>query len=124
MVRKNLVGENLKNIRKSMGLTQEEVALRSGLTQGYINQLESGKRMFTQKSLERIARGLNISIVDFFKEKVEGVKEDVAGYEVSKEVPAYKREVLALLDELPPQIRRHYINLLRLERDLWKKMPA
>jgi len=124
MAKKNLVGGNLKNIRKAMGLTQEEVALRSGLTQGYINQLESGKRRFTQKSLERIAKGLNINMVDFFKEDVEGVREDVTGYAAGSKMPAYKKEVLALLDEVPPRIRRHYIKLLRLERDLWRKIPA
>jgi transcriptional regulator with XRE-family HTH domain len=121
---RNIVGENLKRIRKSRGLTQEEVALRSGLTQGYINQLENGKRMFTQKSLERIAKGLNISIIDFFREEPQEVREVTPSYGIGKETPAYKREVLALLDELPPRIRRHYIALLRLERDLWRKRPA
>lgn len=58
--RKNLVGKNLRKIRMQMGHTQEEVALRSCLSQGYINQLESGKRMFTQKSLEKIAEALDV----------------------------------------------------------------
>lgn len=92
-----------------MGLTQEEVALRSDLSQGYINQLESGKRRFTQKSLQQIAKGLNISIVEYI----------VRGKRLS-----YKKEVVSLLDELPSRIREHYIALLRLERDLWKKRPA
>jgi len=121
---KNIVGKNLRRIRRGMGLTQEEVALRSGLTQGYINQLENGKRMFTQKSLERIARGLNVSLVDFFREEPQGVEEETVGYGTGEEGHDYKKEVLDLLDELPPRIRRHYITLLKIERDLWKRGPA
>ncbi len=125
-MKKNLVGENLRKIRKRMRLTQEEVALRSGLSQGYINQLESGKRMFTQKSLEQIAEGLNIKIIDFFKteEDTEAVQERIVEYRVRRGRPSYKsykKEVLSLLDELPPRIREHYITLLRLESELWKR---
>ena len=82
MKRKNIVGENLRKIRIKMGLTQEETALRSNLSQGYINQLESGKRMFTQKSLELIAKALNIPLIDFFKDEggADSVHEDVSEY--------------------------------------------
>jgi len=58
MKRKNIVGDNIRRLRSEAGITQEEVALRSGLSQGYINQLESGKRRFTQKSLELIAEAI------------------------------------------------------------------
>ncbi len=122
MKRNNIVGENLSKIRTRKGLTQEEVALRSGLTQGYINQLESGKRMFTQKSLEQIAEALNVPLIDFFKKmekKTEGVCEDVSKYK-RRESPS-KKEILALLNELPPQLREHYFTLLKLEKELWKK---
>jgi len=122
MKRKNIVGENLRRIRLERGLTQEEVALRSGLSQGYINQLENGKRLYTQKSLELIAKGLNVPVIDFFKkeerESGEGVREEIPEY---KKKPYSPKEVLSLLNELPPRIREHYVTLLRLERDLWKR---
>lgn len=126
MQRKNIVGENLRKIRIRMGLTQEEVALRSGLSQGYINQLESGKRMFTQKSLEQISKALKIPIIDFFKfkeekEKSVGVREEVPEYKYRRKKSFSKKEILALLNELPPQLRDHYLTLLKLEKELWKK---
>ena len=125
MQRKNIVGENLRKIRIEKGLTQEEVALRSGLSQGYINQLESGKRKFTQKSLEQIAKALDIPIIDFFKpgkEKlVEAVCEETSKYKYPLKKPFPKKEMLALLNELPPQLREHYLTLLKLEKELWKK---
>ncbi len=127
MKRKNIVGENLREIRISMELTQEEVALRSGLSQGYINQLESGKRMFTQKSLEQIAEALNMPIINFFKKEKErtvGVCEEVSEYKIEykrKKKSPSKKEILALLHDLPPRLREHYLTLLKLEKELWGK---
>ncbi len=124
MKRKNIVGENLRKMRIRMGLTQEEVALRSNLTQGYINQLENGKRMFTQKSLELIAKALKVPIIDFFKKdekEADRVGEEVAEYRYKSAKTLYKKEILALLNELPAPLREHYLNLLRLEKELWKK---
>ena len=43
MKKKNIVGDNIRMLRERVRLTQEELALKSGLSQGYINQLESGK---------------------------------------------------------------------------------
>ncbi len=123
MKKKNIVGENLRKVRIRMGLTQEEIALRSGLSQGYINQLESGKRMFTQKSLERIAKVLNVPIIDFFRKdegEADSVHEEISEYKRKKK-PSSKKEMLALLNELPVQLREHYLTLLRLEKELWKK---
>jgi len=47
-VQENIVDQNIVRIRQERNLTQKEMALMSGLSQGYINQLESGKRNFTQ----------------------------------------------------------------------------
>lgn len=49
MKKDNLVGENIRQIREGLNLTQEELALRCDLTQGYINFLENGKRGYTKK---------------------------------------------------------------------------
>ena len=124
MKRKNIVGENLRKIRRKMGLTQEEVALRSNLSQGYITQLENGKRRFTQKSLEQIAKALNVPLINFFKKdekEADRVREEVSEYKCRSGRTPSKKEILSLLNELPPQLREHYLTLLRLEKEFWKK---
>lgn len=122
MKKRNIVGDNIRKLRLKAGLTQEELALKSGLSQGYINQLESGKRKFTQKSLELIADALSIPLVELFREEgnqhVQAVAEKSAGY---KKKRPYRREFLALLNELPEDIVEHYLTLLRLERGIYKK---
>ncbi len=122
MKEKNIVGENIKQLRTKIGFTQEELALNSGLSQGYINQLESGKRRFTQKSLEMIANALSVSIGDLFEKNEKSndvsvvVEEKVEKY---RKIRSSKKEFFALLDALPEHIVEHYLILLRLEKKIW-----
>ena len=115
---KNIVGENIRRIRQERGLTQEELALMSSLSQGYINQLESGKRKFTQKTLTAIAEALDIPLYVFFKEEEEQRrKEKPDTYAIR---PTF-REMVKILKTLPPHIADHYMMLMSIEKDLFEK---
>jgi transcriptional regulator with XRE-family HTH domain len=120
--KKNIAGDNIRRLRIKAGLTQEELALKSGLSQGYVNQLESGKRKFTQKSLELIADALSVTMAELFRE--EGGKSAPA---VAEKIERYrkrrpdKKEFLTLLKELPEHIVDHYFILLKLEKEIWEK---
>lgn len=108
----------MRKLRLQSGLTQEEVALKSGLSQGYINQLESGKRRYTQKSLDLIAEALSVPVAEFFRDEARQAVtagEGIARYE--KKRPD-KKEFMALLKELPDNIVEHYLTLLKLENDI------
>ncbi len=121
---KNIVGENLRKIRESMNLTQEELALRTGLTQGYINFLESGKRGYTKKSLEKISKSLNVPIHKLFYE--EERKAPIGVAELSKKYSRHKPyhdEIIGLLDKLPKSVIDHYILLLKTEIEIRSKGP-
>ena len=120
---KNIVGENLRTIRESMNFTQEELALRTGLTQGFINFLESGKRGYTKKSLEKISKSLNVPIYKLFYEE-EGKKASIGVAEPSKKYhrrkPHYD-EIIGLLDKLPKSVIEHYILILKTEIEIRSK---
>jgi transcriptional regulator with XRE-family HTH domain len=112
--KRNIVGDNIRRLRLKAGLTQEELALKSGLSQGYVNQLESGKRRFTQKSLELIADALSIPMGELFRE--EGIQTVTAVAEKNvryKKKRPDRKKFLALLNELPKDIVEHYLTLLR-----------
>lgn len=119
MKKRNIVGDNIRRLRLDAGLTQEELALKCGLSQGYINQLESGKRRFTQKSLDMIADTLSIPLMELFREgevqQVPAVSEDIKRYRKRR---FDKKEFLALLKELPEHITEHYFTLLKLEKEI------
>lgn len=104
------------------GITQEELALRSGLSQGYINQLECGKRNYTQKSLELIAKALSQPVINFLKEDEGGADAKVADKTVMyKTRSAYKKDFLSVLNDLPETVISHYLTILKIERDLLKR---
>jgi DNA-binding Xre family transcriptional regulator len=50
----------LKAIRKWRGLTQMDLASRTGLGQGYISDIEAKRRRGTKETLEQIAKALEI----------------------------------------------------------------
>lgn len=54
----------IREVRKRAGLTQEELAARSGLTQSHLSRLELGKYVPTLTTLERLARALKVPVSD------------------------------------------------------------
>jgi transcriptional regulator with XRE-family HTH domain len=57
---RKLVARNLKKYRTEMGLSQEELAARSGVDRTYISGLERGVRNPTVVMLWQIASALNV----------------------------------------------------------------
>lgn len=57
---RRIVGENLRQYRQSAKLSQEEMAARMGVEQGYISGLEAGRRNPTIVTLWHAAVALGI----------------------------------------------------------------
>ena len=55
------LGKNLRETRKQLGLTQEQVSERSGVQAGEISRIEAGKRDPQVSTLERLAKALEVS---------------------------------------------------------------
>lgn len=60
---RRLVGRNFARLRHEKGLTQEQVAERSGLSQQYLSDLERGRRNPTIITLYELALALGVSHV-------------------------------------------------------------
>ncbi|WP_346296474.1 helix-turn-helix transcriptional regulator [Rhodopseudomonas sp. P1] len=60
----NLIQKNVRNRRKQLGVSQEELADRSGLHRTYIGAIERGERNLTVASLEKLARALKCRVSD------------------------------------------------------------
>ena len=121
-MRKNIVGNNVRTIRERLGITQEDLALKSGLTQGYINFLENGKRGYSERSLEKIANALGIQISGLFEEKTKEEPVIVAEQAISygKRRRTYDM-ILSLLEKLPAPVIDHYRILLEAEVEMRNK---
>ncbi|QHX36322.1 helix-turn-helix domain-containing protein [Spiroplasma sp. BIUS-1] len=60
--------KNMKRIRVNAQLTQEELSFKSELHRNYISDSERGKRNISLKSVEKIAKALNVEPIEFFRE--------------------------------------------------------
>ncbi len=63
------IGKKIKRLRKSLGLTQEDLAERADLTKGFISQLERGLTSISVESLIQVLNALDTDITEFFKEE-------------------------------------------------------
>ncbi len=57
---RQLVGRNVRRVRLSKGLTQEQFADRSGFSQQYLSDLERGRRNPTVVTLFELAQALGV----------------------------------------------------------------
>jgi DNA-binding XRE family transcriptional regulator len=63
IVRRELAGESpIKLWREHRGLTQQELATRSGISKAYLSQIETGKRQGTVETISAIARSLEVPL--------------------------------------------------------------
>ena len=69
---KTLLGHAIKAHRSSLGISQEELAHRSGLHRTYISDLERGARNPSIESIEKLARALHVSVAKLFQAGSDG----------------------------------------------------
>jgi len=68
---RNVLGERIRELRKSAGITQEELGEKAELSYKFIGELERGQVNVSLDSIARIAEALGVKIGDLFsKEKI------------------------------------------------------
>ncbi len=56
-------GDNLKRIRESKNLTQEDIAYTAGFSRSYYTEVEQGKRNPSLLNINRLANALEVSLL-------------------------------------------------------------
>lgn len=85
----NRVGQKIKLARTELGISQKQLAKKLGVSEGFINEAESGKRIVNQNIIDKLSKILGKSINDItmsFEEEV--YKED----KTPKSSPIAKKE--------------------------------
>ncbi|AAT75813.1 transcriptional regulator Cro/CI family [Mesoplasma florum L1] len=62
-----IIAANLRKIRSSKGLTQEELGFRCGISKNYISDFERGRRNITIKILQKLIEGLETTPQELLK---------------------------------------------------------
>lgn len=80
--------------REASGLSKNQLALKSGISQPYIGDLETGKKKPTIDTIERLCDALGVSISQFFNE-AEALQPDIQQLiETAKRLPPAERVAL------------------------------
>jgi len=61
-------GERIKRLRLSKGISQEKFAISIDMDRTYYASVENGKRNISLVNIEKIAKGLEISLEELFRE--------------------------------------------------------
>ena len=61
-------GQRIKFLRNERGISQEKFALSIDMDRTYYASVESGKRNISINNIEKIAKGFNVSLEEFFKD--------------------------------------------------------
>ena len=64
---RKLVGRNFVRLRQAKGMTQEQVEVRSGLSQQYLSGLERGHRNPTIITLYQVATALGVAPMELLR---------------------------------------------------------
>jgi transcriptional regulator with XRE-family HTH domain len=67
MILREIVARNLRSLRRSRRLSQEELADRAGINRNYVGMLEREENAATVDILEKLADVLNVDPIEFFK---------------------------------------------------------
>lgn len=95
---KELLGARIREIRKSRGLTQEQLAEIIDVEQKHVSRIEVGKNYPTIDRLEKIAEALDVSMMTFFDfmhlddadECAQGIEEMIKKLDEDSQRLAYK----------------------------------
>lgn len=63
---KKSFGQGVRKRRFELDLSQEELAMKSGLHRTYISDIELGNRNVSLINIVKLVDALNLSLVDFF----------------------------------------------------------
>ncbi len=94
---RDLVRQEIRKRREALGLTQEALCERAGISIDAVTRIENGKRVPSLSTLARIAGALDIRVVDL-----------LAGAPAPRQRPrlAALRRIEATLVNAPPQTLR------------------
>lgn len=107
------LGQRIRQLRESMGYTQEDVAERTSLNRTAVSDIENGRRGVTSVELRELAEAFGVRVTDLFEED---------GLETSDIVAAFRRD--PDLEDEPGLEReiREYVRICSTITDLEERL--
>lgn len=70
---------NLKLLRQSLGLSQVQLSTEIGLAQGYISELEKGKKQITDEVIAKLRERYGAEVIEQWEQEAPAVRQTVEG---------------------------------------------
>lgn len=97
------IGQRMKSKRKSLGMTQLELATRVGLTESSISRYESGKiATMPTSTIKKICKVLQIDTTELL-----GLESNTFEYDL--------KEILSLADDFNAGIKDELLNIIKMQ---------
>jgi transcriptional regulator with XRE-family HTH domain len=99
-----LIGDKIKKVRETKGLSQKEVALSLKMDPAQYSRIENGKTDPSFSSIEKIAKAIGVELSDLFKAE-----------EVFKDVNSYDKtlmEKLSLIEKLEEKEKLTFFSIM------------
>ena len=94
------IARRLQQLRTAQGLSLNELARRSGVAQSSLSYIEGGDRQPSVEVIERICRGLGVTLAEFFAE------------EQKPELSPDLRQILDAARQLTPRQRKLLLEVM------------
>lgn len=92
------IGEKIRQLRESRGLSNRQLAKKAGLSQPVMNRIENGNRKADIESIEKICDALEITLIDFFNVDSQEVSPEYL--ELLKNAKELTSEQLKILNDI------------------------
>ncbi|MED4971386.1 helix-turn-helix domain-containing protein [Parageobacillus toebii] len=116
------LGQKLKEIRKQLGLSGNQLAKLSGIGQSTISDIENQKISPSIDTLERICDALGISLSEFFADQSELPPDILQLVEAAKKLTPKERQKITELIQTTLEVRPQYISASSPKGELRYKM--
>lgn len=93
------VCDNIRNLRKKKSLTQERLAELANINTTYLGKIERGESSPTIDTLAKIAKALDMSLLDLLYFESEDISEIIKNHKVVEVTMEYINKIKKILGE-------------------------
>lgn len=93
------ISDNIRNLRKKKSLTQERLAELANINTTYLGKIERGESSPTIDTLAKIAKALDMSLLDLLYFESENISEIIKNHKVVEVTIEYINTIKKILGE-------------------------
>ena len=102
------IGEKIKKIRKSFGLTQEQLAEKADMDYKYLSKIENGLHLPNYSTIKKISNALNVNI---------DLSENLQNSNCINSNPYYIKSLKILNSAQNEEEIKHYFKVLKITKE-------